>query len=868
MKSKTAKTILISTIISLAIVVAIAAVLLFVLIPRGIVTQEWLYHFFISAIPAFAAALLLAIALLWIENSVYASKIKLLNEDNDTIEAGSYDSSLQDMPFENDYSNVFESSSAIPNDWEYVEEFDSLPEKEQNKIKDNAPEVEPYEPIPEIKGEKTLPPFGEFDFDIPSAPMKFKDLSAATGCINFAWNKDTMERPLPEAYIAPTEEQIARGEFVVHLAPTKADDYSINPSDAFQSLSDKFPKVLHEFDEFVFDLPTIPVKKDLSAATGCVDFEWHADTMNRPEGEAYIAPTEEQIARGEFVIHLAPTKKQFSKAEKIVDFNWHKDSMKRPLGEVYIAPTEEQIAKGEFVLHLAPTKATAKLEEEKPNQTDTSFESLATLEDTLNAKYDISPEDVEEENDAYVISYEKDSEANIAYPSINLPEDVKGGFEDEVSLEEQANEVGEYTGDLYKASSLPTDNVDTNDAYDYLSIPYGNPDDRESFANVSYPRLSLPEDVKGGFEDEIVLKEQANEVGEYTGDLFSPVSLPEDDIETNDAFDYLCVPYMANGGERDSEANLSYPFINLPEDVKGGFEDEISLEEQTNEIGEYTGDLYKISSLPTDNVNTNDAYDFLCVPYGGEKPEKKSSLTAATASVDFIWNKDTMNRPEGEVYIAPTAEQIARGETFPLSPVKGITTLAKKAPSDVVPADTNKGLQILNALSNAYEKLSLPENVEEGSDDEDVTRDTSTSGIEKSVYVPNGKVKENALHSDAYNALMVPQGNKGAESFSEEFRSILDIEMESARLLNYELTIARITSDKADAIMSLDFEALAFKESDNRICMIFQCQNKQEATELLNMIKDVTGDKSMRIRLSELRGRSIDAEAFAKEVLR
>ena len=50
--------------------------------------------------------------------------------------------------------------------------------------------------------------------------------------------------------------------------------------------------------------------------------------------------------------------------------------------------------------------------------------------------------------------------------------------------------------------------------------------------------------------------------------------------------------------------------------------------------------------------------------------------------------------------------------------------------------------------------------------------------------------------------------------------------------------------------------------------MIFQCQNKQEASALLNMIKEVIQDKSMRIRMAELRGRNIDAAAFSKEVLK
>ena len=129
MKSKTAKTILISLLISLILIAGASAVILFVLLPQGIISQEWLYHFFISAIPAFAVALLLAIALLWIEHSISSSKAELSEYDSEEIEPGTYDESLQDMPFDSDYSM---DSSAVPNDWEYVEEFDSLPKKEQD----------------------------------------------------------------------------------------------------------------------------------------------------------------------------------------------------------------------------------------------------------------------------------------------------------------------------------------------------------------------------------------------------------------------------------------------------------------------------------------------------------------------------------------------------------------------------------------------------------------------------------------------------------------------------------------------------------------------------------------------------------------
>ena len=795
MKSKTAKTILISLLISLILIAGASAVILFVLLPQGIISQEWLYHFFISAIPAFAVALLLAIALLWIEHSISSSKAELSEYDSEEIEPGTYDESLQDMPFDSDYSM---DSSAVPNDWEYVEEFDSLPKKEQDEIAEKLPE--------EPEAEKELAPFGEFEFDIPSAPIKFKELSAATAAVNFAFHKDTMERPEGEKYIAPTKEQIARGEFVMHLAPTKAADFEVDPSDAFNALSRKFPKVLHEFSEFIFDIPEAPKKKEvkeLSAAKSIVDFTWNKDTMKRPEGEIYIAPTKEQIEKGEFVMHLAPTKdvafgvdpsdafnalsrkfpkvlhefsefifdipeapkkkevKELSAAKSIVDFTWNKDTMKRPEGEMYIAPTQAQIEKGEFAFALSPVKADADTPSTKAEKTDdeeeddkngSAFEGLATLEETVNAEYNIAPKETDElQSEEQVISYEKDSDANIAYPSLPLPEEVESTDEEEELLEQQEKENNVYTGDFYIETPLPQDEVSANVAYDYLSTPYGD---------------EKPEHIE---------------------------------IKTNES-------------------------------------------EEAKEVKE---------------------------------------LSAAKSIVDFTWNKDTMKRPEGEMYIAPTKKQIARGEfAFALSPVKETTALAHRAPSDVALADTNKGIAVADTnkgvatleseVSKAYGALSLPDDVDESEDDEAISEAEQANAESNFVYVPHATVKDGAKHSDAYNALMSLRAEQSAnpETFSEEFSSILELEMESARQLNYELTIARVTSEKTDDIMKLDFEALAFKESDNRICMIFQCQNKQEASALLNMIKEVIQDKSMRIRMAELRGRNIDAAAFSKEVLK
>ena len=982
MKSKTAKTILISLLISLILIAGASAVILFVLLPQGIISQEWLYHFFISAIPAFAVALLLAIALLWIEHSISSSKAELAEYDSEEIEPGTYDESLQDMPFDSDYSM---DSSAVPNDWEYVEEFDSLPKKEQDEIAEKLPE--------EPEAEKELAPFGEFEFDIPSAPIKFKELSAATAAVNFAFHKDTMERPEGEMYIAPTKEQIARGEFVMHLAPTKAVAFGVDPSDAFNALSAKFPKVLHEFDEFIFDIPEAPKKKEvkeLSAAKSIVDFTWNKDTMKRPEGEMYIAPTKEQIERGEFIMHLAPTKavafgvdpsdafnalsakfpkvlhefdefifdipeapkkkevKELSAAKSIVDFTWNKDTMKRPEGEMYIAPTKEQIARGEFAFALSPVKADADTpspkavktdDEEEDDKNGSAFEGLATLEETVNAEYDIAPKESDElQSEEQVISYEKDSDANIAYPSLPLPEDVESTEEEEL-LEQQEKENNVYTGDFYIETPLPQDQVNANDAYDYLSTPYGDEKPEHIDTKTNEPKeakevkeLSAAKSIVDFTWNKDTMKRPEGEMyiaptqaqierGEFVfalspvkanADTPSPKAEQTDDEEEDDkngsAFEglatleetvnaeYDIAPKETDelqseeqviSYEKDSDANIAYPSLPLPEDVESTYDDEEELlEQQEKENNVYTGDFYIETPLPQDEVSANDAYDYLSTPYGDEKPEhietkEVKELSAAKSIVDFTWNKDAMKRPEGEMYIAPTKEQIARGEfAFALSPVKETTALAHRAPSDVALADTNKGIAVADTnkgvatleseVSKAYGSLSLPDDVDESEDDEVISEAEKANAESNFVYVPHATVKDGAKHSDAYNALMSLRAEQSAnpETFSEEFSSILELEMESARQLNYELTIARVTSEKTDDIMKLDFEALAFKESDNRICMIFQCQNKQEASALLNMIKEVIQDKSMRIRMAELRGRNIDAAAFSKEILR
>ncbi|MDD6956945.1 MAG: hypothetical protein PUI45_00780, partial [Spirochaetales bacterium] len=296
-----------------------------------------------------------------------------------------------------------------------------------------------------------------------------------------------------------------------------------------------------------------------------------------------------------------------------------------------------------------------------------------------------------------------------------------------------------------------------------------------------------------------------------------------------------------------------------------------SAKEEESDV--YNGDLFvaPIEMSPS-SESANESYSYLTHPYGNhayadysarklppftefefDLPKKKEPITRAEGCVDFTWNKDTAVRGEGEKYIEPTEEMKKRGEFVAhLSPVK--------APEKI------------DTAGPAYEELSLPQNVSEGEEDKENSAALDTAVTENTVkYVADSAVDANADTNDAYYALMGMAGKtKPAEpmSFSQEFTSILQLEMNSALSLGYELTIARITSNYVDSIMALDFEALAFKESDDRACIIFQCQTKAEAGELVSMIKEAIGDKSLKVKMAELKGRNITPDAFSKEIMK
>ena len=240
MKSKFTKAILISILVSVGIIALLSVALLFWLFPSGIVTRASLYSFLISFIPVIAAGIVLAISLLWIESANYSLNKVAADYDPDAINPSGYDSPLYNsVNEEKDYDSAFLKGAPIPEDWERIEEYDPLNEKQKNRINAKTAKYEKdgeqtfADAYPDLfkedEGEnvfafippeenKELQPFGAYEFDLPE--VKKPELSAAKGSVNFIWNKDTAQRFDGELYISPSPEQIMRGEFVKKLRPT------------------------------------------------------------------------------------------------------------------------------------------------------------------------------------------------------------------------------------------------------------------------------------------------------------------------------------------------------------------------------------------------------------------------------------------------------------------------------------------------------------------------------------------------------------------------------------------------------------------------------------------------------------------------
>ena len=506
---------------------------------------------------------------------------------------------------------------------------------------------------------------GEFAAKLSPVDIIKHPITAAENAVNFAWNADTMERPEPEAYIAPNEEQIEKGEFIAKLAPSKAESIEFVKEDKENSLvpefdelftpSDMYDKVLSLKHRESYDALPLPEKMPLTRARSIVPFGWLEDKGEPLPEEEYIAPTDEQIAKGEFVAKLSPIdiiKHPITAAENAVNFAWNADTMERPEPEAYIAPNEEQIEKGEFIAKLAPSKAS-----EEPS------------------------------------------------------------FAEDIYNDQQVEEVIEETIEDYSEA-----------------------EDKEN---------SL---------------------------------VPE--------FDELFTP----------------------------------------------SDMYdKVLSL-----KHRESYDALPLP-------EKMPLTRARSIVPFGWLEDKGEPLPEEEYIAPTDEQIAKGEfVAKLSPVD-ISKLPSVEDEEVPEIDETVEEIVLDdededSLVAEPIEASPVEEKSESQDYEETPRQEETEQVEEVEQTP--------------------------ETFTQAFNDILEIEMSEARKFDYELTIARIISEKADDIARLDIEAMAFMEDTNKLCIIFPCQTKAEATELIRLIKDAVGDKNMKVRIAELRGRGITAAVFSLEIFR
>ena len=394
------------------------------------------------------------------------------------------------------------------------------------------------------------------------------------------------------------------------------------------------------------------------------------------------------------------------------------------------------------------------------------------------------------------------------------------------------------------------------------------------------------------YEEDHSLSEQYAKM-KHSEEVESPVFEEESTAEAKEQSEVQKCKYCPNGqaidgADHDSAYSTlmltsaskniteeAYQKLWLLEDVViNQTEEDVQASAKEEESNVYSGNLFvsPIEMSPS-SESANESYSYLTHPYGNPEyadfsarklppftefefdlPKKKEPITRAEGCVEFTWNKDTAVRGEGERYIEPTEEMKKRGEFVAhLSPVK--------APEKI------------DTVGPAYEELALPQNVSEGEEDKESSAALlDTDGTENIVkYVADSAVDANADTNDAYYSLMGMAGKtKPAEpiSFSQEFTSILQLEMNSALSLGYELTIARITSNYVDSIMALDFEALAFKESDDRACIIFQCQTKAEAGELVSMIKEAIGDKSLKVKMAELKGRNITPDAFSKEIMK
>ena len=699
MKSKFTKAILISILVSVGIIALLSVALLFWLFPSGIVTRASLYSFLISFIPVIAAGIVLAISLLWIESANYSLNKVAADYDPDAINPSGYDSPLYNsVNEEKDYDSAFLKGAPIPEDWERIEEYDPLNEKQKNRINAKTAKYEKdgeqtfADAYPDLfkedEGEnvfafippeenKELQPFGAYEFDLPE--VKKPELSAAKGSVNFIWNKDTAQRFDGELYISPSPEQIMRGEFVKKLRPTvyvepdviMTGAYNLTPEECTEFESEA---VVYSYEDNSLSEQYAAMKHSEKVESPVFEDEQKTEEARRVDvynGNLFVAPIElspsskSANASYAYLTHPYENKEPITRAEGCVDFTWNRDTAKRFEGELYISPSPDQIERGEFVKKLRPTTAAAIV---------------------MSGEYNLNPEESTEfESDAVVYSYEEDHSLSEQYAKMKHSEEVESPvFEEESTAE--AKEQSEVQKCKYCPNGQAIDGADHDSAYSTLMLTSAS----KNITEEAYQKLWLLEDVViNQTEEDVQASAKEEESNVYSGNLFvSPIEMSPSSESANESYSYLTHPY-GNPAYADYSARKLPPFT------------------------EFEFDL----------------------------PKKKEPITRAEGCVEFTWNKDTAVRGEGERYIEPTEEMKKRGEFVAhLSPVK--------APEKI------------DTVSPAYEALSLPQNVSEGFEEETTAEVKEQSEVQKCKYCPNGQAIDGADHDSAYSTLMLTSASK------------------------------------------------------------------------------------------------------------
>ena len=538
----------------------------------------------------------------------------------------------------------------------------------------------------------TLPPFDSFEFEVsspnnpmPPRPDEDKD-------------KHETEAVLSDFPEINAENNDYRNDLLDSFNALKRNEevpsFESADTDKVEAEEDEVSEPKYVPNKPISENPTLDEAYDAFMKCGVfTDFAFDVEKAQPLEKKVYDIPEGREEVQNAFASLPLPEKMPLTRAKSIVPFSWLEDKGEALPEEEYIAPTEEQIAKGEFAAKLSPSKA----DENRENSLVPEFDELYTPSDMYDKVLSLKHRE--------------------SYEALPLPEKMP----------------------LTRAKSI---------------VPFSWLEDKGE---------ALPE------EEYIAPTEEQIAKGEFAAKL-SPSKADE-----------------------NKENSLVPEFDEL-----------------------YTpSDMYdKVLSL-----KHRESYEALPLP-------EKMPLTRARSIVPFSWLEDKGEALPEEEYIAPTEEQIAKGEfAAKLSPVD-----ISKLPEEKIASDT----EIENAT---IENKDVLDGVEEASEED----------IEE---------------------LIKEAEKEPPQTFIEAFNDILEIEMSEAKKFDYELTIARIISEKADDIARLDLEAMAFMEDTDKLCIIFPCQTKNEATELIRLIKDAVGDKNMKVRIAELRKRGITAAVFSLEIFK